>query len=345
MYLLSRLPIRWKKCEFGPSITWIGWHIHIFCRFICIPADKCRRLLALVQKLRSSNHGSKKALEQFLGLALWITQLWPYMRTWLHFLYRDLHSIPASQFSVDPGSWEEVCNSVSDDLRFFRQPRFSAIPIQGHLIQVRHKSVQSKSDLQSCLLSDKRIWFRIRDPNSSRRKLSADSHRILQMYLKWLDLLPPVVSMWPKPQWNGVCVADAFAHGAEYGIGGFVQFSSTRTRWFSLRIHSDEFRTLKIPMRDDLQKNISSLETLAQIVLVYIVIHHLPGCRVPIRMSTLSDNTSAESVSNKLFSTQMPLALFLERLTLATLFPYMYTSLHACQLALHTMSSSNSLLS
>ena len=31
-------------------------------------------------------------------------------------------------------------------------------------------------------------------------------------------------------------------------------------------------------------------------------------------MATLSDNTAAESVSNKLFSTQMPLALFLERL-------------------------------
>ena len=96
---------------------------------------------------------------------------------------------------------------------------------------------------------------------------------------------------------------------------GFVQFSSTKVSWFSLRIHSDEFRTLKIPMHDDLQKDISSLETLAQIVLVYIVIHNLPGCRVPIRMSTLSGNTSAESVSNKLFSTQMPLALFLERLS------------------------------
>ena len=73
-------------------------------------------------------------------------------------------------------------------------------------------------------------------------------------------------------------------------------FHRLKSDGFSLRIHSNEFRTLKIPMHDDLQKDISSLETLAQIVLVYIVIHNLPGCRVPIRMSTLSDNTSAESV-------------------------------------------------
>lgn len=314
--LLLRLPISWKKCEFGHTIVWIGWQIHIYCGFICIPLEKRRKLLALIQKLTSSNHGSKKALEQFLGLALWITQLWPHMRTWLHFLYRNLHSIPASQFSVDAGSWEEVCNSVSDDLRFFRQPRFSAIPLNGHLIQVRHKTVQSKADLQSCLLSDKRIWLRIRDPNSSRRKLSSDSHRILQMYLKWLDMLPPVISMWPKPRWQGVCIADAFAHGSTCGIGGFVQFSSDQQRWFSLRMTSADFQVLKIPMHDDLQKDISSLETLAQIVLVYLVIQHLPGCRIPIRISTLSDNTAAESVSNKLFSTQMPLALFLEKLSI-----------------------------
>ena len=85
--------------------------------------------------------------------------------------YANLHSIPASQYSVGPGAWKEVCNSVSDDLRFHRQPRFSAIPLNGQLIQVRHKSVLSKADLQSRFLSDKRIWLRIRDPNSSKKNI------------------------------------------------------------------------------------------------------------------------------------------------------------------------------
>eukprot|EP00435_Cladocopium_sp_Y103_P059010 s698_g21.t1 len=137
--LLTGLPISWKS-------------------FVAIPTAKREKLLSLLQKLRSSTHCSKKSLERFLGLALWVTQLWPEMRIWLHYLYRDLHSIPASQFSVDPGNWEEILNSVSEDLIFFRKPRFTAIPLDGHLVQVRHQAVHSKSDLQQCALSDKRIF-------------------------------------------------------------------------------------------------------------------------------------------------------------------------------------------
>ena len=97
--LLSRLPISWKKCEFGPTITWIGWQIHI-CGFICIPIDKRRRLLTQIQKLTSSNHGSKKALEQFLGLALW-------RRTQVGLLFRrtnELNTYNSAETITDPRS-------------------------------------------------------------------------------------------------------------------------------------------------------------------------------------------------------------------------------------------------
>ena len=166
--MLIRLPISWKKCEMGATIIWIGWEFHIQAGFILLPKQKKDKLPELIHKLLSSSHCSKKSLEKFLGLAFWVTQLWPAMRTWLHYLYRDLHAIPASQFSVDPGTWEEVCNCLSDNLTFLRKPPFSAIPINGHLIQVRHQAVSTKSDLFSCALSGKRIWLRIRDPNSSK---------------------------------------------------------------------------------------------------------------------------------------------------------------------------------
>ena len=155
--LLTQLPISWKKCELGPTIVWIGWEFHLQAGFIILPFAKGEKLLDLLHKLISSSHCSNKTLERFLGLALWVTQLWPAMRTWLHYLYRDLHAIPASQFSVDPGTWEKVCRCLSDDLRFHRKPPFSAIPLNGHLIQVRHQPVTTKSDLFACSLSDKRI--------------------------------------------------------------------------------------------------------------------------------------------------------------------------------------------
>lgn len=314
--MVLRLPISWKKCEIGPTIIWIGWEFHISAGFIILPSLKRDKLLSLIEKLLSSSHCSKKTLEKFLGLALWCTQLWPAMRTWLHYLYRDLHAVPASQFSVDPGSWESVCACISDDLIFTRKPPYSAIPINGQLIQVRHQPVRSKSDLFSCALSDKRVWLRIRDPNSIKRKLSADSTRILKMYLKWLSHLSPICTMWPKQQWSGICVADAYATGDQCGIGGAILFPTGQCAWFSLPLHSKDFQALHIPLHDNLQKDISSLETLAQIALVYITIQFFPGSRIPIRIPPLSDNTTAEAASNKLFSTLMPLALFLEKLSL-----------------------------
>ena len=202
-----------------------GWEFHLQAGFIVLPTAKNFKILELIQKLSSSSHCSKKTLERFLGLALWIPQLWPAMRTWLHYLYRDLHAIPASQFSVDPGTWEDTCRCLSDSLIFQSKPPFSAIPIHGQLIQVRHQKVSTKADLFACALSDKRIWLRIRDPNSSKRKLSSDSQRILKLYLTWLGTLPPIRTMWPKHQWHGLCVADAYAAGDQCGVGGAVNLS------------------------------------------------------------------------------------------------------------------------
>ena len=121
--------------------------------------------------------------------------------------------------------------------------------------------------------------------------------------------------MWPKMQWSGLCVADAFASGIHSGIGGAIVFPSGKCVWFSLPISHQDFSSLRIPIHDNLQKDITSLETLAQIALVYITIQFFPGARIPIKIPTLSDNTAAEAASNKLFSTSMPIALFLEKLS------------------------------
>ena len=79
------------------------------------------------------------------------------------YAYMDSFSLQGPAFhssfsySVDPGAWDEICACVSDDLRFHRKPKFTAIPLNGHLIQVRHQTVQTKADLHNCLLSDKRV--------------------------------------------------------------------------------------------------------------------------------------------------------------------------------------------
>ena len=247
-----------RKNELGQDITWIGWSI---------PHAKVKKLQGLIQKLHSCEKTSKKCIEQFLGLAMWITQLFPCMHTWLHSLCRDLHAIPATLFSVDPSQWNLTVNCLSDTLVFEKRPSGSATPIGGRLVQVQHQHVSNLSDVNRCLISDKRIWLRNRDPASSNRRLSVSSLRVNDLFRQWISDVPPSISIWPKLRWPGICVADAFATGTQSGIGGFIAFPAGHCKWFSLPISLEDFRNLNIPMHDNLQKDVSSLETLAQVAL------------------------------------------------------------------------------
>ncbi len=184
---------------------------------------------------------------------------------------------------------------------------------------MRHQPVSAISDLHHYYLSDRRIWLRIRDPASSKRRLSSSSVRTMAMYQRWLRDIPPAISIWPKQYWPGICVADAFASGCSAGIGGIVYFPSSDCRWFCqfcLPLCKKDFDDLDIPVHSDLQRDITSLETLAQIALLFIVARRQPGFRMSIRAPALSGNTGAESVSNKVFTTALPLALFLEKLSI-----------------------------
>ena len=169
--------------------------------------------------------------------------------------------------------------------------------------------------MKRCCISDRRVWLRIRDPNSPRRRLSPASQRSLDLYDHWLSHIPPLVSLWPKKPWTGLCVADAYAASPLTGVGCVVNFPCGHNSWFSLPLQHADFERLQIPIHSDLQKDISSLETLAQIGLLYVVALKQPGFRMNIRVPALSDNTGAESVSNTLFTT-LPLAIFLEKLSL-----------------------------
>lgn len=84
----------------------------------------------------------------------------------------------------------------------------------------------------------------------------------------------------------------------------------------SFAAHPGDFSGLSVELDTDMQKSISSFETLAQVGLVWILTHSFSGFRMPIVLKSLSDNTGAESVGNKLFCTTKPLCFFVEVLTL-----------------------------
>ena len=246
---------------------------------------------------------------------MWITQLWPYMRIWIRHWYQDLYTVPLTHFSIDYGDWHFLVESLNDDMTFRHRPQGTAIPIGGTLMSVRHQGVSCLADLQSLRLSDKRIWMRIKDPHSKRRTLSEASLRILEIFETWLKALSPLRPLTPKVYWQGSAAADACAAGSKCQIGGFLQQGDTK-HWFCEQFTVSDFEKLGLRVSQDLQRHITCFEALAQIALLFIASRTFPAHRFPLCLKTLSDNTGAESGSNKLWSMSYPLCVFLEKLCL-----------------------------
>ena len=63
------------------------------------------------------------------------------------------------------------------------------------------------------------------------------------------------------------------------------------------------------------QSYIASFETLAQIALLHVLTAALPGGRMRVRIKSWSDNTGAESASNRLYTNKYPLNMLVRRLS------------------------------
>ena len=224
------------------------------------------------------------------------------MRIWLQYLYADLHNHPATNYSMDPGSWPTIAEHLSTQMIFISQPPGTRIPVGGRLMSARHQDLTSLDDLSKV---NTRIWMRTKDPTSDKRILSVSSKRILNILLTRLNHVSPYVLLRPKPLWKGLATADAYAQGRSCGIGGFIQEDESTIRGFSEHYNLQDFRSLEIPLQDDLQKAISGLETLAQIAILWMASKLNPGQRFPIpfRLSqiTLVPNQEAIDSSQRNF--------------------------------------------
>ena len=189
------LPISWRKADLHCALDWIGWRFNFGIGAIYLQERKRSKLLELISQMLSHPRIAKKTLEKFLGLALWITQIFPQMRSSLHYLFSDLHRPPGTQYSVDPGYWPITISCLTDTLQFSTRPAGTAIPAGSKLISVRHQPVKTLTDVHNARLTEKRIWVRVMDPTSSRRNLSSDSKRVLQTYEHWLQHSPPIRSL------------------------------------------------------------------------------------------------------------------------------------------------------
>ncbi|CAE7343240.1 unnamed protein product [Symbiodinium sp. CCMP2592] len=226
--------------------------------------------------------------------------------------------IPRSH-TLRPRSAEEtesIHTYLDDKLRFTGTPPGTSISEGSTLLSARHKTLHSKNDLALVPVSTKRMWLRVTDPTSSKRRLSEASRETLSFFAHLSSREWRPRPLRPPPTSSVESAADAFGKGNDCGVGGWLQLPGGRLLWFAHRYTVQDFLELGLPMQPDANLDISSYETLAQCyVLLAFWKAHGSG-RLALTLPALSDNSGAESVCNKLYTSKVPLNLFVRKLSM-----------------------------
>ena len=175
-----------------------------------ITRPKRQKMQKYVDKLLASSRVKRPDFGKGHWVAMWITQLFPNMRIWLQHLYHDLYTLPSTNYSIDPDNWPSLAPCLNEKMTFVQRPTGTMIPIGGTLVSVRHTPTPDLDTLQQVRISDKRIWMRIKDPNSERRHVSVQSQRILQLFKQWLANSSPYVLLRPKKGLARTCSGGRF---------------------------------------------------------------------------------------------------------------------------------------
>ena len=309
-----KIPLSWKKLQMGPTITWIGWEINLSAACFSLPEAKRNKLCELVSDCLRHRQVSRKQLDKLLGLLQWILHGMLTLRPWLSSLYDDRHRPLGTNVSISPTFWAGISSHLDEELLFTSSPPGTAIRQGAKLLSARHFDMQTKADLVKVPVSTKRIWMRVADPSSSRRKLCPDSIDVLRFF-KHLSS----VEWRPRPLRPPALVAvetaaDAFGKGNNCGIGGWLRFPSGRMIWFSQLFEVHHFTALGIPVQSNANLDISSYETLAQCFVLLAFWKCSGAGRLALKLPALSDNSGAEAVCNKLYTSKTPLNLFVRKL-------------------------------
>ncbi|CAE7653223.1 Gapdh [Symbiodinium sp. CCMP2592] len=219
---------------------------------------------------------------------------------WLCTLYDDMHRPLGTNVSISPCIWPGIHAYLDDKLRFTGSPPGTSISPGSTLLSARHKALHSKEDLALVPVSTKRMWLRITDPTSSKRRLSESSRETLAFFAHLSSREWRPRPLRPPPASSVESAADAFGKGNDCGVGGWLLLPCGRLLWFAHRYTVNDFLDLGLPMQPDANLDISSYETLAQcFVLLAFWKAHGSG-RLALTLPALSDNSGAESVCNKL---------------------------------------------
>ena len=179
-------PLSWKKLEFDSSVEWNGWSIQPSTMIAQLPKFKLHKITSLILIL--IEHPCRKSLEKIFGIIVWATSLVHHTRFLLTSLYRDLFSIPATNYSIPPTQWEYFLNLLNDDA-IISTSNHLHLPTGARVVEFKHSTISSKNQLPSDVPIERHTWIRLRDPNTEKRELSEESKTTLKWILTSQSLL------------------------------------------------------------------------------------------------------------------------------------------------------------
>ena len=302
-------PISWKKAQFSTSVTWCGWSFCTVTETIELVPTKLRKLREHLQALQRKSKIPRKELEAVLGLLNWATSISKHLRPFMAPLYKDLHSGQGTLHSIAPSAWQAFYDCLDNTGQLSRTPPGSWLPRNGRVLEVGSLKVSCKADVPKVPPSHKHSWVRIFDPHRGEIHLRQESKFVLEWFRHCFSHEQPR-SLRAAPLLHCLSAADAFADKHRMGIGGWLA-TSKRYFWYSEIFTGEQVRQQWPQLSGSLQPYIGCFEALAQLALAQCVWQALRSKHVRFVLPSASDNTSAESGLNKLFSTAEPLGTFL----------------------------------
>ena len=309
--LLSALqaPVSWRKAQFVHEAVWCGWRFCFRTETMELVQHKLAKLRGQLQEMQNTAKVPHKALEACPGLRNWATTLSKHLRPFMAPLYKDLHSAKGTLRSIAPATWSAFYDCFDSAAQLSKAPPGSWLPWSAQLLEVGSIEVHSKADVPQVPPSHKHQWVRLADPSRQEIHLRKES----KFSLQWLSLCKAHEqprTLRSAPLMHCMSAADAFADKDRMGIGGWLG-TAKHFVWFSEIFTAAQVRAEWPQLVGSLQPYIGCFETLAQLALAHCSWQLLRARRTRFVLPSASDNTSAESGLNKLFSTAEPLGTFL----------------------------------
>jgi hypothetical protein len=316
LFMLLGIPMSWKKCALEDSITWTGLVVNFGMGFFELPEVKMQKVSVFLAKVASTTKMERLQLEKGVGLLLWVTDVFSYLRPWLCLFYQSLARAHPTLVSCNRAQLEDLLLHCADDLRVTGQPALLHVAPGWKLLAVGGRTVNNKLEVSQCHWHGQRVWIRLHNHRSKMVKLlpeTSDLARTWMPIFTGMALRKPIAAL-PPTEWPGA--ADAFAAGSNVGIGGWSWKSPTDSTicWFSLQLTVSEF-PVGWQMNINAQRNIAAYELLAQTALLMMRLQQLPCQFLKISFRQSSDNTPTEGCVNRLFTTSQPLCFFLQNFT------------------------------